>query len=494
MANFNKGLLIITCLSKLSASLTLASKKIAHHLYIHYHPKEPQKYEKFSKALSSIYSCSIEMCGNIDVRVLISTMKTNASLMSRIKNVDLVFVDDQIENSLSDKTLSIIQFESLLDENETRYNNVVLGGTFDRLHVGHKILLSEAALRAKQRLVVGVTDVNMITSKKLPELVLPLEKRIDDVKEFLNDVDNTIKYEVVPIQDPFGPTASDPNLDLIVVSDETLKGGYKVNEIRKEKNFRELEIYSIPLVEIKEVLKEKENKVSSSNQRMDILGTQFKEPQPRPDLPQWPYIIGLIGGIASGKSKMSERFMKMGAGIIDCDKLAHSIYEPGEECYYEIIKEFGEDLIDVNGRIDRKKLGAIVFSDKNKLQQLNQIVWPNLLKKAKNKINELYEKEKRKIVILEAAVLIQAGWEKECHEIWSMIIPPEVAIKRLMERNNLTEVEAKARLASQVDNSVVVSHSNVVFSSLWSYEYSQAQAEKAWSELLKRLNFLSGKI
>ncbi|KAL7038665.1 hypothetical protein ACKWTF_009648 [Chironomus riparius] len=441
------------------------------------------------QAISSIYSCSIEMCGNIDVRVLVSTIKNQGNVISRAHNVDLVFVDDRIQNMATDNTFAFIrQSMSLIDDSEIKYNNVVLGGTFDRLHVGHKILLSEAALRAQKRLVVGVTDVNMIASKKLPELVLPLKTRMKDVTDFLTDIDDSLSYDVVSIQDPFGPTASDPNLDLIVVSDETLKGGHKVNEIRKQKSFNELAIYSIPLVEIKQVLKEKEQKVSSSNQRMDILGTQFKQPRARPNLPKHPYIIGLIGGIASGKSKMSERFEKMGAGVVDCDKLAHSIYEPGEECFYTIINEFGNDILDDEGRIDRRKLGAIVFTDKTRLQKLNEIVWPSLLKKAKLIIKDIYDKENRQIIILEAAILIQAGWENECHEIWSMIIPPEVAVQRIMDRNNLSEDEAKSRVASQVENSVVVDHSNVIFSSLWSYEYSQLQADKAWKELLTRLD------
>lgn len=118
------------------------------------------------QAISSIYSCSIEMCGNIDVRVLVSTIKNQGSVISRAQNVDLVFVDDRIENAPIDSTFAFIkQPTSLIDDNEIRYNNVVLGGTFDRLHVGHKILLSEAALRAQKRLVVGVTDVNMIACK-----------------------------------------------------------------------------------------------------------------------------------------------------------------------------------------------------------------------------------------------------------------------------------------------------------------------------------------
>lgn len=334
----------------------------------------------------------------------------------------------------------------------------------------------------------------MISAKKLPELVLPLEKRMADVREFLNDIDSTLSYEIVPIQDPFGPTATDPDLDLIVVSSETMKGGEKVNEIRRGKNMKELEIYSIPLIEIKEVLKEKEKKVSSSNQRMDILGSQFKEPFPRPNLPPRPYIIGLIGGIASGKSKMTERFQKLGAGVIDCDKLAHALYEPGEECYQAIVDTFGREVVGDDGKIDRKALGAIVFMDKEKLEQLNGIVWPNLMKKSKQRVKELHEVEGKEIVILEAAVLLKAGWETECHEIWSCIIPSEVATQRIMARNNLTEDEAKARIASQIKNSVVVAHSNVVFSSLWSYEYSQLQAEKAWSELLARLHTSPSKI
>lgn len=318
--------------------------------------------------------------------------------------------------------------------------------------------------------------------------MLPLQQRMDDVRAFLNDIDCTLSYEIVPIQDPFGPTATDPDLDLIVVSLETIKGGEKVNEIRRSKGFKELEIYSIPLVEIKNVLKEKERKVSSSNQRMDILGSQFKEPFPRPNLPKRPYIIGLIGGIASGKSKMTERFGKMGAGIIDCDKLAHSLYEPGEECYQAIIDAFGSEVVESDGRIDRKKLGSIVFSDKDRLIQLNGIVWPNLLKKSKERVKELHEQHGKDIIVLEAAVLLQAGWETECHEIWSCIIPSEVATQRIMERNNLSEEDAKARIMSQMKNSVVVANSNVVFSSLWSFEYSQLQAEKAWNELLQRLN------
>lgn len=109
-------------------------------------------------------------------------MKTKASLISRIKNVDLVFIDDKIEG---DKSLSsLIQLDSLIDDSETKYNNVVLGGTFDRLHVGHKILLTEAALRAQKRLVVGVTDINMIACMMKNSLRIRFRKLINHYPYF----------------------------------------------------------------------------------------------------------------------------------------------------------------------------------------------------------------------------------------------------------------------------------------------------------------------
>lgn len=224
-----------------------------------------------------------------------------------------------------------------------------------------------------------------ILAKKLPELVQPLPMRLTNVCRFLGEIDDTLLLDVMAIEDSYGPTRTDPNLDLIVVSPETLRGGQKVNELRRSNNLKELEIYVIPLMEIKEVIQEKESKVSSSNQRMDILGSKFKEPHPRPNLPKAPYVIGLIGGIASGKSKMTERFQKMGAGTIDCDKLAHQLYEPGEKCYDQIVNAFGPDVINVEKRIDRKVLGQAVFSDKEKLKQLNSIIWPHLLVKAKER-------------------------------------------------------------------------------------------------------------
>lgn len=267
---------------------------------------------------------------------------------------------------------------------------------------------------------------DIILAKKLPELILPVEERIRQVTDFLMDIDSTLNYEVVPIQDPFGPTKSDPNLDLIVVSEETMKGGQKVNELRAQNQLKQLDIHCISLIEMRTVNVEKETKLSSSNQRMDLLGGRYKDPVHKPHLPNRPYVIGMMGGIASGKSVMTQRFQKFGAKVIDCDKLAHTLYEPGKVCYEPIINTFGKDVVSEDGTINRQKLGGIVFGEPTALQKLNDIVWPELATAVKSIIKQSYEEQGVNVVILEAAILITARWDETiCHEVWSMIIPPE---------------------------------------------------------------------
>lgn len=212
---------------------------------------------------------------------------------------------------------------------------------------------------------------------------------------------------------------------IIIVSAETFRGGEKVNEIRKQKNLRELHIHCIDMIELDTKEEGKEKKISSSNQRLDLLGTRLKEPELKPHLPKEPYIIGLIGGIASGKSIISQHFEKLGAAVINCDKLAHEIYEPGTECHGKLATHFGNDILSIDSRIDRKKLGGIVFANRDKLNELNQIVWPALMDEVQRRIEKIRSEKSHDVVMIEAAVLLQAGWQRDMHEVWSLIVPPE---------------------------------------------------------------------
>lgn len=195
--------------------------------------------------------------------------------------------------------------------------------------------------------------------------------------------------------------------------------------MRAAAGLKQLQIHCIDLIELETSEEGKETKVSSSNQRMDLLGTRIREPQPVPNLPNYPYIIGLVGGIASGKSVMTKYFEQLGAIVVNCDRLAHQLYEPGTECYQKLIDHFGRHILNDDETINRKALGAIVFADKEKLNELNGIVWPQLLLSVKALIENARNTKSNAIVMIEAAVLLQANWQHEMHEIWSLVVPPE---------------------------------------------------------------------
>ncbi|OPL20871.1 bifunctional synthase coenzyme a, partial [Mytilus galloprovincialis] len=152
---------------------------------------------------------------------------------------------------------------------------------------------------------------------------------------------------------------------------------------------------------------------------------------PNRNIPSSPYVIGLTGGIASGKSALCGRLEKLGAGIVDCDKLGHEVYLKGAPCYSTLVEQFGNEIVGENGEIQRRVLGSIVFSNPEKLQLLNKIVWPEIGKLAENKIKKHAENGKE-IVVLEAALLLDAGWNNLVHEVWTSVVPPgEVIIEFL---------------------------------------------------------------
>lgn len=135
----------------------------------------------------------------------------------------------------------------------------------------------------------------------------------------------------------------------------------------------------------------------------------------------------------------------------------------------------------------RKSLKTLDLSLQNQLQRLNGLIWPHIQRRARERAQELYEKDNYSVIIMEAALLIQAGWYRDCHEIWGCIIPKDEAVRRIIERNNLTEEEALKRIGTQIENATIVEHSHVVFSTLWSYEFTQVQVARAWRTIVNDL-------
>nr|XP_006818858.1 PREDICTED: bifunctional coenzyme A synthase-like [Saccoglossus kowalevskii] len=379
---------------------------------------------------------------------------------------ETLYVNLQTDNSTICVTVNLRLRRTMKMKEMLSYGSIVLGGTFDRLHNGHKILLSVSCLLAEERITVGVTDGKMNCKKTVCELICPIEERISDVVGFIRDIKPSVLRDqsVVPIIDPFGPSIVDPDMQCIVVSEETKKGGNMVNQKRIDKVCG----------------------ISSSSQRQRLLGTLLKPPQLRGGLTTKPYILGLTGGSASGKSSICKRLQTLGAGVIDCDKLGHKAYEPGTEAYRNVIRAFGEDIVADNGQINRKALGAKVFADKSRLQVLNQIVWPEIANLFNQQIAAL-AKQGEEVIVLDAAVLIEANWTKYVHEVWVSIIPKDEAITRIINRDGLTNDRALQRIESQITNNERVKDANVIFSTLWEPDITQKQVEKAWKLLMERL-------
>ncbi|XP_075631225.1 bifunctional coenzyme A synthase [Balearica regulorum gibbericeps] len=367
------------------------------------------------------------------------------------------------------------------------FSDVAVGGTFDRLHGAHRLLLSACCLLARRRLLAGVADGDLLRHKVLMELIEPYELRAAKLREFLEDVKPSLRYDIVPLADPYGPSVTDPDLQCLVVSEETRRGGEAVNKKRLENGLPELALYEILLMKDPDHSQHEEEKISSSSLRQRLLGTLLQPPRQDPALPSRPYVIGLTGGTGSGKTSIAKLLGHLGAFLIDADKLGHAVYVPGGPAYERVVAAFGAEILNEDGTINRKVLGAKVFGNQERLKSLTDIVWPEMAQMVKEQIREA-DAQGKAVCVLDAAVLLEAGWQDMVHEVWTAIIPEEEAVKRVMARDGLSEEAARSRLQSQMTNSQRVEQSQVVLCTLWETDVTRKQVEKAWDLLQQRLS------
>ena len=193
-------------------------------------------------------------------------------------------------------------------------------------------------------------------------------------------------------------------------------------------------------------------------------------------------IIGLIGGIASGKSTAAKTLGEWGAHVIDADKLGHRAYLKGSAAFHAVVATFGEDTIGEDGEIDRRALGGKVFGDAGKLKQLTDIVWPAIRALAAQEIATVQAREPERIIVLEAAVLIEAGWQDLVDQIWTTIVDREVAIARASERDGVDASAVEARIDAQISNSERIEASHQVVDNSGSPEQLTEQLQALWSQ------------
>lgn len=204
------------------------------------------------------------------------------------------------------------------------------------------------------------------------------------------------------------------------------------------------------------------------------------------------HVIGLTGGIASGKSTVTRFFKDRDVPVIDADILGHRTYDPGTDTFAAVVATFGQDLVAADGSIDRRVLGGKVFGKPDELKRLTDIVWPGIRKLASEALSE-FEAAGNSIVVLEAAVLFEAGWEDLVDEVWVVVVEPNLAVQRLASRNGLDEAAARARIDSQLSNDERISRSNVVIKNNGTLEELESGIQHAWDALQGRLQTAAGR-
>jgi dephospho-CoA kinase len=197
-------------------------------------------------------------------------------------------------------------------------------------------------------------------------------------------------------------------------------------------------------------------------------------------------VIGLTGGIGSGKSTVAQFLAEMGAVIVDLDKVGHEALRKGSQAWEQVASEFGKDILKAGGDIDRSKLGKIVFGNHKALIRLNQIVHPAIDNIVKTKI-EKYRRQGVRVVVLEAAAMLEAGKTEQVDELWVTAAPEATLLKRVIERGGLSKKETRARIKAQLSNEKRIRQADVVIDTDGTLDELKDRVATEWQKLQARL-------
>ena len=193
-------------------------------------------------------------------------------------------------------------------------------------------------------------------------------------------------------------------------------------------------------------------------------------------------VYGLSGGIASGKSTVSDMFRKLGAGVLDADKLARELSAPGTPGQSAILKHFGNAFMLSNGELDREKLGAHIFQEPQAREALNAILHPLIIERSKQEIVKLLDTHP--YVIYDAALLVETGRHQDLRALIIVKATPEQQIERLMKRNHIKEEQALARVRSQLPLEDKVALADYVIDNSGSLEQTETQVRRLHETLM----------
>ncbi len=194
-----------------------------------------------------------------------------------------------------------------------------------------------------------------------------------------------------------------------------------------------------------------------------------------------PYIIGITGGIASGKTLVSRLLKNLGAKVLNADEITHRLYETGGKGEAQIAEHFGREYIGQDG-VDRKKLGQLVFSDPEALNNLNELIHPLILEEVLNQIDE-----DDGFVFFEAAVLVESKLVEEMDEVWLVICELDERIRRLKLRDDIGDDKIEMILKAQMTDDVKRSFADYVIDNSGTTEGTQAQVKNLFNSLMIRM-------
>ncbi|MGC8873710.1 MAG: dephospho-CoA kinase [Chloroflexia bacterium] len=195
-----------------------------------------------------------------------------------------------------------------------------------------------------------------------------------------------------------------------------------------------------------------------------------------------PYLIGLTGNIACGKSTVLRELRRLGAAVLDADAVAHDVMRAGTPVHRAIVEAFGDSILAASGEIDRRALGKIVFSDPEALARLEAIVHPAVLQEAR----QWLEGVKARVAVIDAIKLFESGIADWCDEVWVVTCPEEEQLRRLVECRGLSPEEASTRIRAQPPQAEKVARADRVIENSGSLDDVRACVRAAWRGLRKQ--------
>jgi len=194
-------------------------------------------------------------------------------------------------------------------------------------------------------------------------------------------------------------------------------------------------------------------------------------------------VIGITGNFGTGKTTVSQMLAELGAVLINADELGHELLQPDTQAHKEIVAAFGRSILKPNGEVDRNKLGKLVFDDTTALARLNQITHPQMYEIVKHKIEE-YRQKGAKVLVLEAALLIEAGWTPLVNQLWVTVAPEAIIVRRLQSSRGLSEEQVLARLHTQMPQDEKAKQADVVINTDCPLDALRAKISELWQNLL----------